>query len=132
MERHCINAFEIAKFLDNHFKIKRTFYPSLSSHPQYEIAKSQMNSGGAMIAFEINGDKQQTFNFLNKLNLIDISNNLGDSKSLITHPATTTHSNLSAEEQLEINIKPTSCRLSVGIEHHQDLINDIKNALEVI
>lgn len=132
MERHCINALEIAKFLDNHPKIKRTFYPSLSSHPQYEIAKSQMNSGGAMIAFEINGNKQQTFNFLNKLNLIDISNNLGDSKSLITHPATTTHSNLSAEEQLEINIKPTSCRLSVGIENYQDLINDIKNALEVI
>jgi O-succinylhomoserine sulfhydrylase len=91
-----------------------------------------MISGGAMIAFEIKGEKQQTFNFLNKLNLIDISNNLGDSKSLITHPATTTHSNLSTKEQLEINIKPTSCRLSVGIENHEDLIEDLKQGLQSI
>ncbi|MCE2687961.1 MAG: aminotransferase class I/II-fold pyridoxal phosphate-dependent enzyme [Rickettsiales bacterium] len=132
MERHCNNALAIAKFLDQHPKIEKVFYPALSSHPQHKIAQSQMISGGAMIAFEIKGEKQQTFNFLNKLNLIDISNNLGDSKSLITHPATTTHSNLSTKEQLEINIKPTSCRLSVGIENHEDLIEDLKQGLQSI
>ena len=130
MERHCQNAQKIAEFLKKNPKVKRVLYPNLKSHPQYEIAKKQMINGGAMLAFEINGDKNDTFAFMNKLQLIDISNNLGDSKSLITHPATTTHSNISREEQEKINITQSMCRLSVGLEHVDDLINDLEQALK--
>ncbi len=130
MERHCQNAQKIAEFLEKNPKVKRVLYPNLKSHPQYEIAKKQMINGGAMLAFEINGDKNDTFAFMNKLQLIDISNNLGDSKSLITHPATTTHSNISREEQEKINITQSMCRLSVGLEHVDDLINDLEQALK--
>lgn len=130
MERHCQNAQKIAEFLEKNPKVKRVLYPNLKSHPQYEIAKKQMINGGAMLAFEINGDKNDTFAFMNKLQLIDISNNLGDSKSLITHPATTTHSNISREEQEKINITQSMCRLSVGLEHADDLINDLERALK--
>jgi len=130
MERHCFNAQKIAEFLENHPKVKRVLYPTLKSHPQYEIAKRQMNNGGAMIAFETLGEKKDTFAFMNRLQLVDISNNLGDSKSLITHPATTTHSNISREDQEKIGITQTMCRLSVGLENVDDLINDLKQALE--
>ncbi len=130
MERHCFNAQKIAEFLENHPKVKRVLYPTLKSHPQHEIAKRQMNNGGAMIAFETLGEKKDTFAFMNKLQLVDISNNLGDSKSLITHPATTTHSNIAREDQEKIGITQTMCRLSVGLEHVDDLINDLKQALE--
>jgi O-succinylhomoserine sulfhydrylase len=130
MERHCFNAQKIAEFLESHPKVKRVLYPTLKSHPQHEIAKRQMNNGGAMIAFETLGEKKDTFAFMNKLQLVDISNNLGDSKSLITHPATTTHSNIAREDQEKIGITQTMCRLSVGLEHVDDLINDLKQALE--
>lgn len=129
MERHCFNAKKIAEFLENNQKIKRVIYPQLKSHPQFEVAKKQMRNGGAMLAFEINGNKKDTFNFMNRLQLIDISNNLGDAKSLITHPATTTHSNMSRDEQEKIGITESMCRLSVGLEHVDDLINDLKQAL---
>lgn len=129
MERHCNNAQKIAEFLESNKKIKRVLYPNLKSHPQYEIAKKQMKNGGAMLAFETVGNKNDTFAFMNKLQLIDISNNLGDSKSLITHPATTTHSNIAPEEQAKINITPTMCRLSIGLEHVDDLIDDLRQAL---
>ena len=128
--RQCDNAQKIAEFLESSPKIKRVLYPTLKSHPQYEIAKRQMKSGGAMIAFEVNGGKQETFKFMNSLKLIDISNNLGDSKSLITHPATTTHSNLSEEDRVQVGITESMCRFSVGLEYHQDLIDDITNALK--
>ena len=130
MQRHCDNAQKVAEFLESNSKVKRVLYPNLSSHPQYQIAKKQMKNGGAMLAFEINGDKKDTFAFMNRLQLIDISNNLGDAKSLITHPATTTHSNINAEERLKIGITESMCRLSVGIEHIDDLINDLKQALK--
>ena len=129
MERHCQNAQKIAEFLENHPKVKRVLYPNLKSHPQNETARKQMNNGGAMIAFETKGNKKDTFSFMNKLQIIDISNNLGDAKSLITHPATTTHSNIAREEQEKIGITETMCRLSVGLEHVDDLINDLKQAL---
>jgi O-succinylhomoserine sulfhydrylase len=132
MARHVDNAAKIADFLSNHKKIKKTLYPFLNSHPQHQIAKKQMLNGGAMIAFEINGDKKQTFNFLNNLNLIDISNNLGDAKSLITHPSSTTHSNIDKENQLKIGITESLCRLSVGIENIDDLISDLENSLNSI
>lgn len=130
MERHCSNAQKIAEFLESHPKIKRIFYPTLKSHPQYEIARQQMKNGGSMMAFEIDGNKQETFAFLNRLRIIDISNNMGDSKSLITHPATTTHFSMGREAQEQIGITESMCRLSVGLEHVDDLINDLKQALK--
>lgn len=129
MERHCENARKIAEFLENHPKIKRVLYPTLKSHPQFEVAKKQMLNGGAMLAFEVKDGKKDTFAFMNRLQIIDISNNLGDSKSLITHPATTTHSNMSRDEQEKIGITESMCRLSVGLEHVDDLINDLNQAL---
>ena len=129
MERHCANAHKVAEFLQSHKKIKKVIYPHLKSHPQYEVAKRQMSNGGAMIAFEVAGDKKATFAFMNKLQIVDISNNLGDSHSLITHPATTTHSNISREEQEKLDITQSMCRLSVGLEHVDDLIRDLDLAL---
>lgn len=129
MEKHCANALKVAQFLENHQKVKRVLYPALKSHPQYEIAQRQMTSGGAMLAFEIDGNKDDTFNFMNKLNLIDISNNLGDAKSLITHPATTTHSNIEEEERQKLGITESMCRLSVGLENAEDLVEDLQKSL---
>ncbi len=129
MERHCANAQKIAEFLESNPKIKRVLYPTLKSHPQFAVAREQMKSGGAMLAFEIQGNKQETFAFMNRLQLIDISNNLGDAKSLITHPATTTHSNIAREDQEKIGITESMCRLSVGLEHVDDLIADLTQAL---
>jgi O-succinylhomoserine sulfhydrylase len=129
IERHCSNAQKIAEFLEKQTKITKVFYPFLKSHPQYHVAKKQMKNGGALIAFEIKGNKQDCFNFMNKLKLIDISNNLGDSKTLITHPSSTTHSNLNLEDKQIIGISENLCRLSVGIEHVDDLINDLQQAL---
>ena len=129
MERHCSNAQKLAEFLESHSKIKRVLYPNLASHPQYQTAKKQMINGGAMMAFEVKGTKQDCFNFMNRLNIIDISNNLGDAKSLITHPATTTHSNIAREDQEKIGITQTMCRLSVGLENIDDLIEDLSQAL---
>ena len=128
--RHCENAAKIAAFLEKHPKIARVFYPHLKSHPHYEIAKKQMANGGPMIAFEVKGGKKAAFKFMNKLKVIDISNNLGDAKSLITHPASTTHSNIDAKEKAKIGITDSLLRLSVGIEDITDLISDIKQGLE--
>jgi O-succinylhomoserine sulfhydrylase len=132
MERHCANAKKIAEFLEGHSKIQKVYYPELKSHKQFSIAQKQMKNGGTMIALETIGDKKTCFNFMNTLQIIDISNNLGDSKSLITHPSTTTHSNISLEDQKKIGINETMCRLSVGLESVDDLINDLKNGLDKI
>ncbi|MEZ5690968.1 MAG: aminotransferase class I/II-fold pyridoxal phosphate-dependent enzyme [Rickettsiales bacterium] len=129
LERHCDNAEKIAAKLENHPKIERIIYPSLKSHPQYEIAKKQMKNGGAIISFEINGGKEAAFNFMNNLNIIDISNNLGNAKSIITHPASTTHASLGAEKLKELGITDSLLRLSVGIENADDLLEDILGAL---
>lgn len=130
MERHCANALKVAQFLESHPRVKKVLYPGLKSHPQYKIAQKQMKNGGAMLAFELVDDKDGVFRFMNSLQIIDISNNLGDAKSLITHPATTTHSNLEEEDRLEIGITQSMCRLSVGLENVDDLIADLKRALE--
>ncbi len=129
MERHCDNAEKVAAFLEGHAKISRVIYPGLKSHPQYDIAKKQMDRGGNLIAFEVAGGKKEAFKFMNKLKIIDISNNLGDSKSLITHPATTTHSNIKAEERNKLGITDSMLRLSVGLEDADDLVGDISQAL---
>jgi O-succinylhomoserine sulfhydrylase len=129
MERHCSNALRVAEFLDGHANVARVMYPHLPSHPQYDIAKAQMASGGNMIAFEVAGGKEAAFAAVNKLQLIDISNNLGDSKSLITHPATTTHANMTEAARQEVGITAGLLRLSVGLEHADDVIADVRAAL---
>lgn len=129
MQRHCDNADKVAAFLEQHDKVERVLFPGLDSHPQRALAKKQMERGGNMIAFEIKGGKADSFSFMNKLKIIDICNNLGDSKSLITHPASTTHSNIEPEEQKELDITQGMLRLSVGLEDVDDLIGDINQAL---
>ena len=104
-------------------------YPELESHPQHDLAMKQMKRGGTVIAFELEGGKDRTFRFLNALKIIDISNNLGDAKSLICHPATTTQQRLSDEDKERVGITPGFVRLSVGLESVDDLLGDIEQAL---
>ncbi|MBT4922805.1 MAG: aminotransferase class I/II-fold pyridoxal phosphate-dependent enzyme [Rickettsiales bacterium] len=130
VEKQCENAHKLAEFLESHPKTSKVIFPYLKSHPQHDLAKKQMLSGGSMIGLEVNGGKSEAFRFMNQLTLVDISNNLGDSKSLITHPGTTTHSNIEAEERIKLGITDGLMRFSVGLEHVDDLINDINNALK--
>jgi len=123
------NAQAIAEFLESRKEIKSVRFPGLKSHPDYALAKKQMSGGGTTIGFEFNGSQKDAFKFMDALRIIDISNNLGDSKSLITHPASTTHRRLSPEVQAEMGIKPSVLRLSVGLEFVDDLIKDIDQAL---
>lgn len=132
VERHCSNAEKIATALDGHPALSRLIYPSLKSHPQHEIAKKQMKNGGPIIAFELKGGKEAAFKFMNALKIIDISNNLGNTKSIITNPASTTHFSIGAEARAKIGISDSLLRLSVGIENVDDLISDILGALAVI
>ncbi len=129
VERHCSNAEKIATALDGHPAIARLIYPALHSHPQHEIAKKQMKNGGPIICFELKGGKDAAFKFMNALKIIDISNNLGNTKSLITHPASTTHHSIGAEARAKIGITDSLLRLSVGIENVDDLIGDILGGL---
>jgi O-succinylhomoserine sulfhydrylase len=132
MQRHCENALKLAKALEKMDGIVNVKYPHLPTHPQYDLAKKQMSSGGSMIAFETIGNKNDCFKFLNNLQLIDISNNLGDSKSLITHPATTTHGKLSVEAKEAAGIQEGLIRVSVGLEDINDIIGDISRGLDLI
>ncbi len=132
MNQHCINASKVAEELVNNKKIKKIIFPGLPSHPQYDLIKQQMNNSGSIITFEINGDKKDTFNFLNNLELIDISNNLGDSKSLITHPSTTTHQKVSLLDKEKLGITDSVVRLSVGLEDINDILFDLSKSLQSI
>ncbi len=127
--RHCDNAEKVAAFLEGRPGVLRVLYPGLASHPQAALARRQMARGSSLLAFELDGGKARAFRFLNALKLIDISNNLGDAKSLITHPATTTHQRLSPEERSELGIGDGLLRLSVGLEDPEDLIEDLDQAL---
>jgi O-succinylhomoserine sulfhydrylase len=124
-------AEAIAKFLATSPKISRSLYPTLKTHPQHDLAMSQMSGGGTLVAFEVVGGREAAFRLLNALKLITISNNLGDTKSLATHPATTTHMRIGAEERARLGITDGIIRLSVGLEDPQDLIEDLVQALEV-
>jgi O-succinylhomoserine sulfhydrylase len=124
------NAQTIAEFLESHKSIKSVRYPGLASHPDREVIKKQMKAGGTTIGIEFDGSQKDAFKFMDSLRVIDISNNLGDSKSLITHPASTTHRRLSADIQAEMGITPSVLRLSVGLEHIDDLIKDLDQALK--
>ena len=124
------SAAAIARALQGHAKLSRLIYPGLPDHPQHDLAMAQMGSGGTMIAMEVAGGQQAAFEVLNKLDLILISNNLGDAKSIVTHPTTTTHQRLAEEDRLALGITPGLVRLSVGLEHPDDLIADLRQALE--
>ena len=126
------SAGKIAELLHDQQKINRMIYPGHESHPQSEIAAKQMSGGSTMVAFEVDGGKASAFKFINTLETIRISNNLGDAKSLITHPATTTHKNLSDDDRDELGISDGMLRLSVGLEDSDDLIEDIQKALNAI
>jgi O-succinylhomoserine sulfhydrylase len=127
--RHVENAEKVARYLESNGKIARVIYPGLESHPQHALCKKQMGAGGPIVAFEPKGGKVAAFALMDKLDLIDISNNLGDAKSLITHPWTTTHASRPAEEKIAMGITEGLLRLSVGLEDAQDLIDDLAQAL---
>jgi O-succinylhomoserine sulfhydrylase len=127
--RMCENAQTIAEFLESRNEIKSVRYPGLASHPDSAVIAKQMKAGGTTIGIEFTGSQKDAFKFMDALRVIDISNNLGDSKSLITHPASTTHRRLSVETQAEMGITPSVVRLSVGLEHIDDLLKDITQAL---
>jgi len=124
------SAARIADFLAGHPRVARVFYPGRADHPQYALAKKQMLGGGTLVAFEVAGGKAGAFAFANALTITGISNNLGDAKSLITHPETTTHQRLKPEQRAELGINPGLLRLSVGLEDVEDLIEDLAHALE--
>jgi O-succinylhomoserine sulfhydrylase len=129
VEKHCENAFTLAKVLETNPKVSSVKYPFLTSHPQYEIAKKQMKLGGNIIAIEVKGGIEAGRKFLNAIKMCSLSANLGDTRTIVTHPASTTHSKLSEEEQLAAGITPGLVRISVGLEHVNDIIQDINQAL---
>ena len=124
------SALQIAKELEKHKNVEKVYYPFLKSFPQYALAKKQQDKGGTMVAFKIKGKQKEAFKFINRLKIFDISNNLGDTKSLVTHPTTTTHKVLGEEERLSLGITSNLVRLSVGLEDIKDLKEDILQALK--
>ena len=130
VDRHCQTALTVATFLEEHPQVNWVKYPFLKSHPQYELAKKQMSQGGSIIAFEVKGGLEAGRQFFDNIKLLSLSSNLGDSRTIVTHPASTTHSKLSVEDRLEVGITDGMVRLSIGLEHQEDIINDLKQALE--
>lgn len=129
MDRHCKNALALAKFLEDHSNVDWVKYPHLESHPQYELAKKQMKQGGGVVSFNIDGGYDAAKQFLDNLNTLSLSANLGDTRTIATHPASTTHSSLSEEERAAINISPGMMRIAVGLEAIEDITTDIGQAL---
>ena len=129
VEAMSATASQLADKLASHPAIENISYPGHASHPQFELAQKQMKGFGSLIAFQVKGGRQAAFQTLNSLKLIDISNNLGDAKSLACHPASTTHSNLSPEDRAVLSITEGHIRLSVGLEHTSDLWADLSQAL---
>ncbi|CEJ68484.1 O-succinylhomoserine sulfhydrylase [Chryseobacterium oranimense G311] len=130
VEKHCENALKVAEFLENHPNVELVKYPFLASHPSYEIAKKQMKLGGNIVAFEIKGGIDGGRNFLDKIKLCSLSANLGDTRTIVTHPASTTHSKLTDEERNEVGITAGLVRCSVGLEHVDDIVADLRQALD--
>jgi O-succinylhomoserine sulfhydrylase len=132
MKAHCDNALKVAAFLSKQKKVEKVLYPFLKDHPQYRLAKKQMSGGGGVVTFEVPGGKTAAFKVAKALKLIDISNNLGDTKSLLTHPATTTHQRMSKAARLEAGVTDGLLRISVGLEDPADLADDLEQALAKI
>ncbi|GAA4913127.1 trans-sulfuration enzyme family protein [Mucilaginibacter defluvii] len=130
MERHSKNALKVAETLEQHPAVSWVKYPFLPSHPQHEIAKKQMKAGGGVLCFEIKGGSAAGAKFLNSLKMLSVTANLGDTRSIAAHPASTTHSKLTEEERLSVGITPGLIRISTGLEHVDDIIADINQALE--
>ncbi|MBW4361939.1 trans-sulfuration enzyme family protein [Flavobacterium taihuense] len=129
LDRHCENALKVAEFLESHPNVNTVKYPFLKSHPQYELAKKQMKLGGNIVAFEIKGGIEAGRAFLDKIKLCSLSPNLGDTRTIVTHPASTTHSKLTVEERLAVSITDGLVRVSVGLETVEDVIADLEQAL---
>ena len=129
VERQAENALTVARALEAHPSVTKVVYPWLESHPQYELAHRQMLGGGTVVTFELDGGKAEAFAFMNGLRIVDISNNLGDSKSMVTHPATTTHRRLTPEARAAVGITDGTVRISVGLEDPLDLVEDLNRAL---
>ncbi len=129
MDRHSANALAVAQYLENHNAVKRVYYPFLPSHPQYQLANRQMNTGGALVGFEMKNGKAA--DFLDNLKMISLTGNLGDTRSIATHPASTTHSRLNTEELQLAGITHSFIRISVGLEHIRDIIEDIEQAISL-
>ena len=129
MEKHSQNALEIATRISKLKGVKWVKYPFLATHPQYEIAKKQMRYGGGIVTFEVEGDLQAGRSFLNNLNIFSLTANLGDTRSIATHPASTTHSKLTPEQREEVGISDALIRLSIGLEHIDDIWGDVVQAL---
>jgi O-succinylhomoserine sulfhydrylase len=130
MDRHCSNALFIAENLQGHAKINYVKYPFLTSHPCYDIAKKQMNNGGGIVCFELKEGLEAGRKFLDHLKMLSLTANLGDSRSIASHPASTTHAKLSEAERQAVSITPGLIRISVGLEHREDILADILQALE--
>lgn len=130
VEKHCENALKVAEFLENHPKVELVKYPFLKSQPNYEVAKKQMKLGGNIVAFEVKGGIEAGRDFLNRIKMCSLSANLGDTRTIVTHPASTTHSKLSEEERNEVGISAGLVRCSVGLEYIDDIIEDLRQALE--
>lgn len=129
MDRHCENALKVATYLEQNPAVSLVKYPHLPSHPQYDLAKKQMKLGGGVVSFELKGGIESGRKFLDGLKMISLSANLGDTRSIATHPASTTHSKLSEAERLEVGITQGLVRISVGLENVEDIMEDIEGAL---
>jgi len=130
MDKHCANALQLAEFLEGHEEVEFAKYPFLPSHPQYELAKKQMTLGGGLVTFEVKGGIARGRRFLDELKMLSLSANLGDTRSIATHPASTTHSKLTDDERMAVGISPGLVRISVGLETIDDIIADIDQALK--
>ena len=130
LEKHCENALKVAQFLEENEFVENVKYPFLKSHPQYKIAKKQMKLGGNIISFEVKGGLEAGRKFIKSVNLCSRSANLGDTKTIVTHPASTTHSKLAEADRLEVGITDGLVRISVGLEHPDDVISDLQQALK--
>lgn len=130
VDKHCENALKVAEFLENHPSVNWVKYPFLKSHPQYEVAKKQMKLGGNIVAFEVKGGIEAGRDFLDAIKMCSLAANLGDTRTIVTHPSSTTHSKLSEADRLQVSITDGLVRISVGLEHVDDIIADLKQALE--
>jgi O-succinylhomoserine sulfhydrylase len=130
MDRHCENSLKLAEFLESHPQVIKVKYPFLPSHPQYALAKKQMRLGGGIVTFEIKGGLEQGRKFLNALKMISHTPNLGDTRTIAIHPASTTHSKLSDAERAVVGITPGLIRIAVGLEDVRDIINDVRQAIQ--
>ncbi|WP_223548861.1 PLP-dependent aspartate aminotransferase family protein [Aestuariivivens sp. NBU2969] len=129
VDKHCENALKVAEFLESHHKVNWVKYPFLKSHPKYDVAKKQMKLGGNIVAFEVKGGIKEGREFIDAIKLCSLSANLGDTRTIVTHPASTTHSKLSEKDRLEVSITDGLVRISVGLEHVDDIIADLEQSL---